>query len=138
MTGRSRSGVVIFCACACAVLAPLSVLATIIAWGEANAYFWFNTALVVLLFGVPIATAHMLILWLPAYCLLSRNRELHWHEAAALGAVCGAFPTFILSAGAPGLVTVFGGSGLIGGLAFRVVLALDSNKGGPFPGRPDR
>jgi len=66
----------------------------------------------------------VLLLWLPAYFVATRERDLSWWSAAALGLVCGGLPAFILSAAEPGPTILFAGSGLIGGLAFRATFGL--------------
>lgn len=75
----------------------------------------------VLFFGLPIAAAHVLPLWLPSYLLLRRSGVMGWWQAAALGLVCGGLPTLVLSfpvSATPGGACFFAGCGIVGGLAF--------------------
>ena len=145
----SPSGAAVFLACVAAIFVPVILLASVLLFGSVIAVtggdpewrltiFW-----VILLFGVPVAAAHVLTLWVPAYFILSRRRRLGWLEVAALGFVCGALPAFLLIAaehgaafqdsmaahGAVFLVALFGACGLIGGLAFRLVLRADQARG---------
>jgi|GEM_PF-2935007 len=72
-----------------------------------------------LLYGAPIAAAHVILLFLPIYLFAKRDPRLSWPEAAVLGLVCGGLPAFLLSGAEPIVSALFAVSGLIGGLAFR-------------------
>ena len=148
---QSPSGATVFLACLAAIFVPVILLGIVIAVAEGDTGLRLAIVSVILLFGVPVAAAHVLTLWVPAYFMLSRWRPLGWLEAAALGFVCGALPVFLalaavhgadfpVSAAAPGavfLVALFGACGLIGGLAFRLVLrGRPRKRGGPSPSRP--
>ena len=77
--------------------------------------------LMVMLFGVPLALVHVLLLALPAYLLLRRRWPVTWANSALLGLLIGALPTAALSGGLMPLATT-GACGLAGGLVFRMVL----------------
>jgi hypothetical protein len=84
----------------------------------------------ILMFGLPIAAAHALILGLPVYLLLRRRWTLRWWSAALGGFAVAVVPAGLLSS-APGSgmsLTVLrelaelGLLGLAGGVAFWIVL----------------
>jgi hypothetical protein len=77
--------------------------------------------LMVMLFGVPLALLHVLLLALPAHLLLRRRWPVTWVNSALLGLLIGAVPTAVLSGGLLPLATS-GACGLAGGLVFRMVL----------------
>ena len=119
MNEELPSGLRLGCAILSAIFAPLIAVALLL-----GGPLGFVLALpLVFVFGAPIAAAHVLALWLPAWAWASRHRELGWAPAAALGFVCGALPVFVFSAGEPFGTALFGCSGVIGALAFRATLA---------------
>jgi len=119
MSGDSPSGLRIGCAILSAIFAPLAVVALLLG----GPIGFVVTLPFVFIVGAPIAAAHVLALWLPAWAWASRQGALGWGPAAALGFVCGALPVFALSAGEPFGTALFGCSGVIGALAFRATLA---------------
>lgn len=75
----------------------------------------------VMLFGVPIAFAHFLVLGLPTYLLLRRFRRPGWLVSMLAGMLIGALPLGLVSGGASGLE--FGAAcGLAAGLTFWLIL----------------
>jgi hypothetical protein len=80
-----------------------------------------DLALMVMLFGFPLALLHVLLLALPAYLLLRRRWPVTWANSAVLGLLIGALPTAVLSEGLTTLAST-GACGLVGGLVFRMVL----------------
>lgn len=111
--------------------------------------------------GLVIALMHLLFLALPAYLILSRRWPLRWHWAALAGFLVAAVPSGLIalsattgdySAGGAILVedgrqtaagwlnllitqTGLGILGAAGGIAFWIVLAAGTTKGGPSPER---
>ncbi|HEX8193917.1 MAG TPA: hypothetical protein VF552_13550 [Allosphingosinicella sp.] len=78
----------------------------------------------ILVFGLVVAALHVLILFLPAWILLSRRTPLEWPATAALGLVCGALPWVIFW---PRAAWIFGLCGFVGGTAFHLVVRRSRN-----------
>jgi len=117
VTDPEPSGGRLGCATGAAILVPLPFVAILLELlggiGTGGGLFP-----LVLLFGVPLAAMHVLPLFLPAYLLAARDRDVPWWGAATLGLVCGGFPAFMISGAEPGVTAFFAGAGLVGGLAF--------------------
>jgi len=128
------------CACAAALLVPVLAAGGLFGLDSppaARAGILFLS----LLFGLPIALLHLLVLALPAYLVLREYWSLSWWAAALGGFVVGAIPVGLLALGtvdpsSDAVTLSFGGGllGLSGGVAFWAVLAV--KKGGPLPDRP--
>jgi hypothetical protein len=117
-------GMEIGAACVWAVFAPLIVFGLLIGLTGGGILLFPFVLVFVLIYGAPIAVAHVLLIWLPAWLLLKRRFDLGAAAAAALGFACGALPITIIAwawgwMGAVGPVAgLFGGCGLVGGVAF--------------------
>jgi hypothetical protein len=125
-------------ACLCAIIAPVILVPGLVAAADGEIKSFLGALPMLLWFGVPIAAVHALALWLPAFFWLSRARPLPWLHVAALGFVCGALPFFLiaLASDARGeadsaafAIAFFGSCGLVGGLAFRLAIGTDNEKG---------
>lgn len=109
--------------------------------------------LLVAVFALPIAFAHMLFMGVPLYLALAPHWRVGWVSAIIWGFLIGATPFALLFGGftiattenADDIREVFrlagyaGGYGAVGGLVFNAVLVLSERakrKGGPLPDRP--
>ena len=119
MNEELPSGLRLGCAILSAILAPLVAVALLLG----GPLGFVVTLPFVFIFGAPIAAAHVLALWLPAWAWASRHGALGWSQSAALGFVCGSLPVFALSGGDAYGTALFGGSGVIGAVAFRATLS---------------
>lgn len=124
MREERRDAGLIGCATIIAIVVPLLAVSLLMAASAGTLLHIGSVFVFVLMFGTPIAAAHVILLWLPAYFFATRESELSWPGAAALGLVCGGLPCFLLLEAEPGATALFAGSGLIGGLAFRATFAL--------------
>ncbi|HEX5183776.1 MAG TPA: hypothetical protein VFW19_11575 [Allosphingosinicella sp.] len=123
-------------ACAASLLVP--VLAGAALFGLSGSGITAGIVFLFLIFGLPIALLHLLVLALPAYAVLRHYWPLSWWAASLGGFVVGAIPIGLMSLASSPLSIdppMIGGLlGLSGGLAFWAVLAM--KKGGPSPDRP--
>jgi hypothetical protein len=109
-------------ACAWAALAPALGFSALFALAAGPLIPFAILALASI--AVPIAAAHVLLVWLPVWLLVSRWRRPGWVTAAALGFVCGAAPIGVIAwAGgwfdfAGSASALFGACGLVGGGTF--------------------
>jgi hypothetical protein len=117
-------GMQIGAACAWAVLAPLLAFG-VLGGLTAGGLLLFPFFLVfVFVYGTPVAVAHVFLVWLPAWLLLKRRYEPGAVAAAALGFACGALPITVIAwasgwmRGVGPVAGLFGGCGLVGGVAF--------------------
>jgi hypothetical protein len=116
-------------ACAWAALVPSLGFSVLL--GLAAGPFFPIAVVYILVFALPIAAAHVLIVWLPAWLLVSRWFRVGAFGAAALGLACGGLPILVIAwAGdwlesADGVALLFGGCGIVGGGAFWVRLNRD-------------
>lgn len=109
--------------------------------------------LLVAVFALPIAFAHMLFIGVPLYLALAPHWRVGWVSATIWGSLIGVTPFALLFGGltiattdnADDIREVFrlagyaGGYGAVGGLVFNAVLVLGERtkrKGGPLPDRP--
>jgi hypothetical protein len=109
--------------------------------------------LLVAVFALPIAFAHMLLIGVPLYLALAPHWRVGWVSAIIWGFLIGATPFALLFGGftiataqnADDIREIFrlagyaGGYGAVGGLVFNAVLVLSERakrKGGPLPDRP--
>jgi O-antigen ligase len=97
------------CASIGAVAAPVLPLALFAISGGVAPFF------TIVPLALAVAALHVVILFLPAWVLLSRRFTLSWAGGGALGAVCGALPWLFLFPRAAGFFSL---CGLVGGLAF--------------------
>jgi hypothetical protein len=112
-----------------------------------------TACLLVAIFALPIAFAHMLFLGAPLYLALARRWQVRWWSAIIWGFLVGAIPFALLVCGSAiatadnagdireiaRIAGYAGGLGAVAGLVFRAVLVLGERakrKGGPLPDRP--
>jgi CDP-diglyceride synthetase len=123
MSEDDPSGSPIAAAVLAAIAVPLIGVAMIFSW-EMSAGQFPSVLAVVLLFGTPIAAAHVLALGLPAYLFIKARGPVEWWHAATVGMVCGGVPAFLVSGAEPSVTVLFAASGVVGGLAFWATLHL--------------
>lgn len=123
MKREDPSGLRLGCATLNAIFVPLLGVVVLIGSSTGEPLSVLAAIPFVFILGFPIAAAHVFALWLPAWIWISRHARIGWLQAAALGLVCGALPSLLLSGAEPATTAVFGGSGLVGGLAFWLTLA---------------
>ncbi len=109
--------------------------------------------LLVAVFALPIAFAHMLLMGVPLYLALAPHWRVGWVSAIIWGFLIGATPFALLFGGftiataqnaddireIARLAGYAGGYGAVGGWVFNTVLALGERakrRGGPLPDRP--
>ena len=107
------------CATLAAIFVPLPLVAILLSVGTGPEPALFP---LVIVFGAPIAALHVLLLFLPFYLLIASATPVRWWGAAALGFTCGGIPAFLLSGADPVTTLLFAGSGLVGGIAFRLTI----------------
>ena len=125
MTDPPLSAVEVINAAIVAMLAPMAPVAILLGLASGDPVGLLAAVPLVLFFGLPIAAAHVLPLWVPSYLLLRRSGAIGWWQAAALGLACGGLPTLILAfpvPASPAEACFFAGCGVGGGLAFHGAL----------------
>jgi hypothetical protein len=123
------SGARTLAGCACAALVA-GTSAAVAMWWQMPEMGVLALLGLILVFALPVAAAHALLLGLPLYLLLRLRWPLRWWSAALGGFAVAVIPVSLLSLPAGGGISLaamgelatLGWCGLAGGLAFWVVL----------------
>ncbi|HEY0011835.1 MAG TPA: hypothetical protein VGB79_03170 [Allosphingosinicella sp.] len=115
MSEKAPGTAALGCATVAAIFVPLPLVAILLSLGAGPEPGLFA---LVIVFGAPIAAAHVLPLFLPFYLMLAALTPVRWWGAATLGLACGGIPALLLSGADPVTTSLFAGSGFVGGIAF--------------------